>query len=584
MAWNLGNTTVRNPQRIKEGLTLFAREFNGNLDGADQELHFWYRLKQTEIVADKNLEETGEVTVKDADAINGRKWRSCFYQMGFITANDYRKRAGRQVTLTEFISEGLGLTGKPYELTPIGRRLVNATTQGAIQDVFLRQLLRLEITSPLESEPDTVQVKPLVLVLQILDRLEKRNEPGLNKEEIAAFVQTASHHNDVEERVERIVAHRRERDTKYGRAGKRRHDNATIVAEINESGYTIKPESFVDYADTTYRYVRLTGLFALNGRRLVIRSERRAAVNVILRDEPQFVAPTDPIRYLAEFYRGGPIPTDDADTALAEIRRYGELLLQRGITPRIQADDLMGLPPHDISAHRYTIQEQYKVAREKEFAEAHWQTDAVITDTLNYLKKLNGEKNIEVDIDEPPMYLEWATWRGLLTFDSLDGTADKTRNFEIDEDMQPTRTASSGKADIVMNYNEFVLVTEVTMKTGSRQEGAEGEPVRRHVADVLGARTDKEVYGLFIAPEIDYNTAETFRIGVWYKQEDVSFLNILPIPLRTYISIIECMLQRRRQPAELKTLLDRCLVFRNAMAPQWIRKIQQEVSVWVQNP
>jgi len=73
-------------------------------------------------------------------------------------------------------------------------------------------------------------------------------------------------------------------------------------------------------------------------------------------------------------------------------------------------------------------------------------------------------------------------------------------------------------------------VVEVTLTSSSRQEAAEGEPVRRHVAKEkakIAAVSGKPVYGLFLARTIDNNTAETFRIGVWYSGDEPEFINIV---------------------------------------------------------
>jgi len=35
--WNIGNTTIRNPNRIELGLRLFAEEFQGNVHGPKAE-------------------------------------------------------------------------------------------------------------------------------------------------------------------------------------------------------------------------------------------------------------------------------------------------------------------------------------------------------------------------------------------------------------------------------------------------------------------------------------------------------------------------------------------------------------------
>ena len=71
----------------------------------------------------------------------------------------------------------------------------------------------------------------------------------------------------------------------------------------------------------------------------------------------------------------------------------------------------------------------------------------------------------------------------------------------------------------------------MTLTTNSRQEAAEGEPVRRHVADIV-LNSEKPVVGLFLANKIDTNTAETFRMGTWYTKDDIKIqLNIVPVTL-----------------------------------------------------
>ena len=69
----------------------------------------------------------------------------------------------------------------------------------------------------------------------------------------------------------------------------------------------------------------------------------------------------------------------------------------------------------------------------------------------------------------------------------------------------------------------------------------EGEPVRRHVADLM-QQYNKPVYGLFIANRIDSNTAETFRIGVWYTRDDVRLnLHIVPFTLMQFSTFFKAI-------------------------------------------
>ena len=91
----------------------------------------------------------------------------------------------------------------------------------------------------------------------------------------------------------------------------------------------------------------------------------------------------------------------------------------------------------------------------------------------------------------------------------------EVRGFKLDSDFMPVSAAGGGKGDLYCEFNDFTILTEVTMSTSSRQEAMEGEPVRRHVSDAV-LKYDKPVYGMFIAVRIDTNTAETFRHCLLY--------------------------------------------------------------------
>jgi len=111
-------------------------------------------------------------------------------------------------------------------------------------------------------------------------------------------------------------------------------------------------------------------------------------------------------------------------------------------------------------------------------------------------------------------------------------------------------------------------------------EADEGEPVRRHVA-MAANNFGKDVYGVFIAPTIDTNTAETFRVGVWYHNETAQYLKIVPFSLNQFKTIFSGLLEKRYTPDDLKLLIDGCLGGREGChAPAWKEHIEQEMHKW----
>ena len=118
------------------------------------------------------------------------------------------------------------------------------------------------------------------------------------------------------------------------------------------------------------------------------------------------------------------------------------------------------------------------------------------------------------------------------------------------------------------------------MSTSSRQEAMEGEPVRRHVADLV-MKSAKPVYGVFIANKIDSNTAETFRIGVWYNQKDERLaLKIVPFTLQQFSEYFKYMfVSRNNSPMYFLNLFEKCFSSKESkVGPEWKQSIGEIVA------
>src|SRR5690349_17618228 len=94
---------------------------------------------------------------------------------------------------------------------------------------------------------------------------------------------------------------------------------------------------------------------------------------------------------------------------------------------------------------------------------------------------------------------------------NLEVLPEATRGFKVDEAMQPLHHAAPGAPDMVFPFQNYVVVVEVTLNTRENQWSAEGEPVPRHVGTVQAQQASRPVFGLFVAPVIEPNTALTFH-------------------------------------------------------------------------
>jgi len=573
--WNLGNTTLRNPNRIARGLRLFAEEFQGKVYGSREEAEFAARLAKEGIVE----------TEGKNDAWFGRKWRSAFVKLGFATDKDVKihSKTIKAQLFPQYLPE-LQLSGLPYELTPVGHRLLDASqgaSSTAIEDVYLRQLTMLELPSPIEPRFLNGKMKPFILLLQILDMFRSKNLRGLTKTEIGAFIQIFNNHdNDLAQRIVLdIQAYRRKRSSIVGKVKRRDYDQRTL--EQSSERTRIKPESLRDYADTTARYSILTGVIAWDGSRLVLREAKISLVKAILAEPLVFFSESDPWRYLKEFYVGKQLPLDDAAFALGEIRILSKELKKLGQPhPPETASVSVSTPIQDLNRLRYQIADRLTEAREEAFASMQCQSQALIeiADYLEALKTSSAAKALY--IFDKAAFLEWTVWRAFLAIDRIVGAISSTRRFPLDQDLRPRDVAPGNGADMVFEFDDFVLVVEVTLLCTSRQEAAEGEPVRRHVATVA-ATTKKPSLGLFVAPKIDPNTLFTFSSGLWYRGDKAENVNIVPLTLDQFRDIFNHFQTKRFAPRDLRVLLESCIAARINDPARWQATIGEKVSKWL---
>lgn len=574
--WNIGNTTVRNPKRIENALKVFVEEgFSGNAKGSEREARLHGKLKEREV-----LEFDGEPS-----DWNGRKWRAAFYQLGFISYERYQIGDDRLSTSELFTRIGLPTITTGYELTPAGRKLIEATTIPEIDEIYTRQFVCHELPNSLEGNFPDGKMKPFILLLQVLKLLQNGGQDGLNKFETGLFLQKFQDHTAElpQEIVNQVLRYRQEladcANARQIRELKNRYKES-LGADIG-----INPNSVVsDYSDTTFRYFTLSGLFTRVGQTIIIRPNKQDFVDRLLESEPIFLFETDPQSYLDSFYKNTfSLPTDDREFALQEIDTLKAGIRDRANILLAQANALNDRSTlEEIQTVRFQLIVYNNWEREEDFANEQQQPEA-IRDIINYLRVLNGETVANgPEIDDRPAYLEWAVWRSFLAIDDLVSPAHLTRRFPVDQDFHPRNTAPGGGSDLLFEFQTYVLVVEVTLTTSHRQMAVESEPVRRHTVQYKEQFPDKDVYCLFIAPSVDNNVAETFRIGVWYKQNDEEFVNIVPMNLSDFINAMETLTSFKYSNGEFKNLIDRCLVFRNVRAPQWKNYISNEVNVWSQ--
>ena len=555
--WLVGNTGLRNPNRIQEGLAVYAKSaFVGKLHGRDNEIGFMNLLNKEGIIQN----ESG----KDESGSHARKWRLMFAKNGYIYPQ-VNKKDGDQDDL-----------GAMDEITPFGRTFLKADTFPAVQECFLRAMSVEQFEMP----DKTTYFSPLRWMLAIMLELEKRTgSTEMSRIEFALWGHTTNPSYNLSDVVDHILD-LRERRAKA--PAKRTFDKN----EIKERGkhYNKKADNFLDYSDMNMRYLRISGMFQRKGRGIMIVPAKHLLAEKLAKNTASSESLMDAYKKLCS---GASLPTDNLDVAKALLEDLKKQMKERHIVYDIS--DLPLDTPAEINIARQRLEDTLAKTDEIQYANDQCNQWKEIADYMSLLIQGGGVKRydndaegyvIEVPRDETPAYFEWTLWRAALAIDHLVNKPYEMRGFRLDSDFLPVTAAGGGKGDLYCEFEDFMILTEVTMSTSSRQEAMEGEPVRRHVSDAV-LNYNKPVYGLFLAIRIDTNTAETFRHGIWYAKGDVKQrLDIVPLSLeqfrRHFVSMFE---GNQARPEHLRDLILQCETERdNLEAPAWMKHIESVVS------
>lgn len=556
--WLIGNTGMRNPWRIPSGFKVYAESnMVGRLRAPEDQVAFKMLLsKSGEIGGDLN---------KDKDASITRKYRLMFNKYGFAYP-EITKKDG-------FTQEELGAVDM---ITPLGETFYNADTVSAQQECFLRGLI-----VPMEKLDDKSTFSPLLWVLSVMLVVEKcTGDTRINFIEFATCVQTTTPKNDIDKVVDAILDIRKNRKKADN---KKKYDRELI--ELAYKRYLKQKSNFKDYADMNMRYLISSGIVKRAGRGITLVPEYHSMAIELIKG----VVSTETLkeRYI-KLCNGAPLPTDNEETAskvlndlIAELEYYNISYSM----PEIPLNSAK-----NINLVRERLKKDIDKFKEEQYAQQQCNEWEEIYEYMKLLTVNNGQEKelgedyiIKVPKSEAAAYLEWVLWRAFLAIDHTTNKPYDSRGFNIDQDYLPVGTAPGGGPDMVFEFENFVIAVEVTMSTNSRQEAMEGEPVRRHVADLVMSN-EKPVYGVFVANKIDSNTAETFRIGVWYNQNDEKMaLRIVPFTLNQFSEYFKSMFENEDvKPESFLCLFNECFEARDGKGgPQWKEEINKVINQYI---
>lgn len=149
-----------------------------------------------------------------------------------------------------------------------------------------------------------------------------------------------------------------------------------------------------------------------------------------------------------------------------------------------------------------------------EFINIEFPKDKIIS-ILNNIKNREDEKVFEIVTDNANIptifeYIIAISWYRISEIDSPYKLLD-SMNLSLDGSYLPLSHAVGGDGDIVIDYEDHILMLEVTLMDLNNQRRNELEPVIRHTTNLTIENSERPVYTIFVANDIDYNTSKIFR-------------------------------------------------------------------------
>lgn len=118
-------------------------------------------------------------------------------------------------------------------------------------------------------------------------------------------------------------------------------------------------------------------------------------------------------------------------------------------------------------------------------------------------------------------------------FDSL--------NLTLNSEFEPILHAGGGMGDIVVKYNDLIVMLEVTLMDKNSQKRGEQEPVLRHSIDLKSNFMNVETITFFIANQLDFNTLSVWKSAAnsYYESKNKTYINGVKIMAFTNSELCE---------------------------------------------
>lgn len=538
-AWNFP-TSPRSPYKLQGELKLL-KAFDGRVWDKNTQLEFAKSLA--------NYDGFQGNVSKDETAFSARDRLRGPRLMGFICTPKRGTKDGK------------------LEFTAAGNLFLNASEQE--QELILqRQIAKVQYRSHLHNNKgfEDMNIRPLMLMIKLLLELEK-----MSKEEIALFALTLTDYKKFDSVVSEIRLYRELVSKKKSGLERKtfKKDYATqyvnkVYEDDIESGRTklreggkdfskTKLQTLKDYADSSIRYFRATGLFTLlpHGQTLALTKAKIDDSIFLLEKYGTSISDKSDVDYeeYCKNYLGNPsLPVLRIDNKEDQDRDFTKMYQAVKQSDSIFADKLK----EEFSQAKSSVEKINTIIRlERKITEIQVKNEAKnirvdFDSSLGDIKQIFQDiASRDKDIVDRPLMYEWNTWRSMVL---INDALNVQGNYHADADGNPVSTASGNMPDILCEYDSFWLGVEVTLQSGMKQYETEGEPIFRHIGKLQKSRVETDdkrpVFGLFIAEKINPEViSHLYTLASRNSQVYSGKVRILPIERLSFVQLTESALK-----------------------------------------
>ena len=453
------------------------------------------------------------------------------------------------------------------EFTTVGNLFLEATEEE--QELILqRQIAKVQYRSHLHNNKgfEDMNVRPLMIMIKLLLEIEK-----MSKEEVALFALTLTYYKKFDLVVSEIKRYRELVSKKKAGIERKTFKKDYATKYVNEvykddidSGRTklreggkdfskTKLQTLKDYADSSIRYLRATGLFTLlpHGQTLALTKAKLDDSLFLLEKYGTSIGDktdTDYEDYVKNYLGNPSLPVLRIDNKEDQDRDFNKMYQAVRKTDYIYADRLQ----EEFTQAKSSVEKINTIVRlEKKITEIQVKNEAKnirvdFDSSLGDIKQIFEDiASRDKDIVDRPLMYEWNTWRSMVL---INDALNVQGNYHADADGNPVSTASGNMPDILCEYESFWLGVEVTLQSGMKQYEAEGEPISRHIGKLQKCIVDKDdkrpVFGLFIAEKINPEVvSHLYTLASRNSQVYSGKVRILPIERHIFIKLTESALK-----------------------------------------